>query len=160
MRQKKIEARLSQFLDGEGELTAAEKTRSESCPLCRAFREASETASSFFQQMPDPEPPPVQFALTRIHALIDEAETAPTGLGVRRWALTALALCAAVGLTGYLLLSDRGNGTIPGPSQAFCQVESLETDLPNPAQAIYQDAESGYTVIWVESMPDGEGDIL
>lgn len=154
----------------DGELPAARRFALEqhlgACEGCRLAREEWSALGARFREQAVAPGLSGEAVWGDVRRAIRLAETGPAqevagaGLfGVRlRWAAAALTV-VFVGLAGLVvgrrLLAPRAAELARG---AAAHVESVETGLPGAMPMVYEDAESGVTIIWVvETNPQEDG---
>jgi anti-sigma factor RsiW len=86
---------------------------------------------------------------------VEEDRRAPVFGWRLRWAASIMVLTLLV-LSGVAVLQLR-RGTAPAlahEAEQGTQVEFVETDLPGASPMVYEDAETGWVVIWVAGVED------
>ena len=143
-------------LEMDGELSpgraARLRTHLDACPACFKVREAWASVGARLRerQVPQPKSPEAAWADVRRAIRNDQKEATEAEeiwiVGAPlRWAAAAL-LLMIVG-AGLALTLQKGVG---GMARAGgTEVEFVETGLPDATPMVYEDAESGCTVIWV-----------
>lgn len=142
-------------LDRDGELDAGRRGRLEhhlaQCASCRAARDAWAGIGEQLRGRPvEPGPTPEAAWADVRRAIRDQAPAredarAPVALPWLRWAAVAAGIVILAG--GVVMYRMAGSGG--APAAGMTQVEWVETGLPGAAPMVYEDAESGLTVIWV-----------
>jgi anti-sigma factor RsiW len=150
---------LSKALDGAADPReqAALEAHLAACPHCAALREEWLRYRAFLQE-------PVAPAQTAeaLWADVQRAirlqgdrsdEDAPVFGWRLRWAgaIIAVVLLGAYGV-GLGLRQQAGRVVEAAASDKAAQVEFVETDVPGASPLVYEDAETGLTVIWVAGM--------
>ena len=156
MKSEKAAERLSRYLDGA--LPPADRVaieaRLRSDPSFRALREEFEAIGRDLRALPLPEGPTPEAAWAAVRRGLRPGsdrgvgDTVPWISGSRLW-WTGATVALLFLLLGVWALR---RGPSPGPGfarTAPAEVEWVETDLPHAMTMVYQDEETGLTVIWV-----------
>ena len=152
--------KISRQMDGElpAEDRAAVEAHLAQCSACRDVRVRWASLSDVLREPPADLPPAEVMRADVLRAIrqLEPAAEAPAGLFFK-WRLAwAGAMVAAV----MALIGGLGAWRMAGGGAAVAartEVESVETELPGAAPMIYQDEETGCTVIWIAGADDGTG---
>jgi predicted anti-sigma-YlaC factor YlaD len=159
MKCNQAEEWLSRSLDGElpADQRQALDEHLAACPSCRALQAEWSGFATLMrdQEIPAMQTPEAAWAdVQRAIRLQGEARR-DEGAGVFGWRLRWAGVSIAAVLLGISALGLwRANRVGPDMTQAV-EVEFVETDIPGASPMVYQDAETGWTVIWVAGMETG-----
>ncbi len=126
------------------------------CADCRAVREQWLKLRSAWRGRPPVEAPPAEALWADVRRAIRHSSAADAppswswreSLGVRQ-ALVAVAAVAVLLGAAMIHLMRRPPADFAAALSTAAVVEYVETELPGAAPMVYQDAETGWTVIWV-----------
>lgn len=164
MNRKKIEELLSRGLDGE--LSPAE--RGELDRLLAVDPELKKLEGEWTSYAEALRAQPVPAAATSAEAAwadvqrairLDSSRNEPVETGVFRWRLGWAGAIIALVLLGFSTIALRQVLT-PAPQEEQAglnkdvQVEFVESDLPGASPMVYEDVETGWTVIWVAGLDE------
>lgn len=149
-------------LEMDGELSprrlAALRAHLEGCPACRQVREDWVQVGAELRGRKAPAGPTAEAAWADVRrAIRNQVPAAPEWVfGVPlRWVTVAAVLLIAAG--GAFFFARTANVREAAAQEPATQVEMVETGLPDAAPMVYEDAESGLTVIWVVEANGKEG---
>ena len=159
----KAEELLSRALDGEvsAEERVALDAHVASCANCRALREEWSQYSAILrdQKIEPAQTAEALWADVQRAIRLQGEQPAGDALPVFGWRLRwagVMIVAVLLGMSAFGLWRLRQ----PGPETAQAdersvEVEFVETDVPGASPMVYQDEESGWTVIWVAGMEGG-----
>jgi anti-sigma factor RsiW len=162
---KRAEQLLSRGIDGE--LSAGERAELDrllaSDPELRKLEAEWSSYAEMLRAQPAPAAPPPDAAWADVRRAIrlDAAAKQRDESAVFGWRLAWAGVMIGLILLGFSAILLRqaltGRGAEPrAAAEKDVEVEFVETDLPGASPMVYEDAETGWTVIWVAGLENGK----
>jgi hypothetical protein len=161
MNRKRLEEWISLDLDGmlppgqQAELRAAEAAD----PSLAALRERWTRVGAALREQPVRGTPDPELAWQDVRRAI-RAAAAQDGKEreVFGWRLGWVGAALAAALLLFVVEGSRRPAAGPAPAGALrgVEVEFVETDLPDASPMVYQDEESGWTIVWIAAAEPAE----
>ena len=164
MNREKIQEMISASLDGEldaAQTRELERLLAES-PELQAEREAWKSYGAMLRsvEVPVAESPEAAWAGVQRTLRLEREQAVPAALPVFGWRLGWAAAIIGFVLLGFATVALRQlmvrPAAVAAAAQESVEVEFVETELPDASPMVYQDVETGWTVIWVAGMGDGQ----
>lgn len=141
-------------MDMDGELPERRRARLAEhlagCATCRAARESWAVAGERFRAREIPGMPTAEAAWADVRRALRQqgAREAPAPWGTRlAW---AAATAAVIGVVSFMAVWRGREPVAPEvAAKPATEVEWVETGLPGATPMVYEDAESGWVVIWI-----------
>ena len=167
MKCNQAEEWLSSSLDGElpADQRQALDEHLAACPHCRALQQEWVSFATFMrgQRIPPAQTPEAAWADVQRAIRLQGEQRAGEAIGVFGWRLQwaaamIVAVLLGISVLGLWRVNHASPGTMQAADESATEVEFVETDVPGASPMVYQDADSGCTVIWVAGMEDSEAD--
>ena len=166
MKCNQAEEWLSRALDGElpADQRQALDEHLAACPQCRALQQEWASFATFMrgQKIESAQPPEAAWADVQRAIRLQGERRGEDAVGVFGWRLQwagAMIVAVLLGISalGMWRLNHGSPVTAQAADESTTEVEFVETDVPGASPMVYQDADSGWTVIWVAGDDSGKG---